>query len=91
MVKQHIQEARDLKNFLLEDEKFLFKIESVINVATNCLKKGHKILIAGNGGSASASEILAAALRSLNLPRLREVKKQVDPDDRFQLTQGIRS
>ncbi len=26
-----------------------------------------------------------------NLPRLREIKQRVDPDDRFQLTQGIRS
>ncbi len=45
---------------LIKDEKILKKIEKVIKVILNSLKKNGKILLCGNGGSAAHAQHFAA-------------------------------
>lgn len=52
------------KAFLLYDEDFIEKIEKIADILTATLKKGNKILIFGNGGSAADSQHFAAELVS---------------------------
>jgi D-sedoheptulose 7-phosphate isomerase len=48
----------------LNDNCFVDSIELVANVCTNALKQGHRILLAGNGGSAADAQHIAAELVS---------------------------
>jgi D-sedoheptulose 7-phosphate isomerase len=62
MIKNYIQESLDLKNFILNDENLLHNITEIIKNVKNTLSSGHKILIAGNGGSAADAQHFAAEL-----------------------------
>ncbi len=54
-----INESIEAKKSLLAQEK---QIEEAIFLITSCLKKGNKILICGNGGSAADAQHIAAEL-----------------------------
>jgi D-sedoheptulose 7-phosphate isomerase len=58
IIKKAFQEGTDLKNQFLKDS--LEQIVKVVNVITASLKKGNKILLFGNGGSAADAQHLAA-------------------------------
>lgn len=49
-----------VKQQILNDQAFLEKIDTVVNVITAAFKAGKKVLFCGNGGSASDAQHLAA-------------------------------
>lgn len=61
-ISQHIQRSLDAKNTIAGDDAFLAKLESAAAICAKAIKQGHKVLFAGNGGSASDAQHLAAEL-----------------------------
>lgn len=51
-----------LSSGLLTDEEFCKNLETITEVAIDTLKEGNRIFLAGNGGSASQAQHLAAEL-----------------------------
>jgi D-sedoheptulose 7-phosphate isomerase len=62
MIKDYLQESLDLKNAILADDDFLGQIMTMIRKIKDTLNSGHKILLAGNGGSAADAQHFAAEL-----------------------------
>ncbi len=58
----YLQQSIDLKQRLLEDEKFNQSVEQVAQRCVESLQKGGKIMLAGNGGSAADAQHIAAEL-----------------------------
>jgi len=61
-MKKHIQASIDTKSKILGDDVFLQQLEETAKHCTQAIKAGKKILFAGNGGSASDAQHLAAEL-----------------------------
>lgn len=59
-IKQTIQQSIDLKTHLLEQAELLKRINDVSNRCIDSFKAGHRLLIAGNGGSAADAQHIAA-------------------------------
>ena len=53
IVKDRIKDSIDTKVAILQDEDFVRRISEVSELMFNCLNKNGKLLICGNGGSAS--------------------------------------
>jgi D-sedoheptulose 7-phosphate isomerase len=62
MTENYIQESLDLKRALLDDVNFITGINGAIKFLNDCFKRGNKILIAGNGGSAADAQHFAAEI-----------------------------
>jgi len=62
LIKNTLQASCDVKQKVINDDSLLATISSVIDVCVRALKDGNKILLAGNGGSASDSQHIAAEL-----------------------------
>jgi D-sedoheptulose 7-phosphate isomerase len=63
MIKKAIQESIDVKTKLLNDEKLLQNIQTVVNAIVETYQSPHgKVLFCGNGGSAADAQHLAAEL-----------------------------
>ena len=69
MVREHdpiveisIRESLAVKQALLDDQKLLSLIARVGRACVTALRKGHRILIFGNGGSAADAQHIAAEL-----------------------------
>jgi D-sedoheptulose 7-phosphate isomerase len=60
ILKTYFKESSDLKMKFIENSED--KIIDTINIITNALKNGNKILICGNGGSAADSQHFAAEI-----------------------------
>ncbi len=58
-IKKMISESADI---ILKSKTISEQIEQAINEIVNCLKKGNKIIIFGNGGSAADAQHIAAEL-----------------------------
>lgn len=63
-VKDQIKKSYEIKKNILEDEELFNKIIRVGEVLTDLYKKGNKLLIAGNGGSAADAQHIAGELVS---------------------------
>ncbi len=61
-ISEAIQDSIELKQKILDDNFLLETIEKVVELCTNCLQSGGKILFCGNGGSAADAQHLAAEL-----------------------------
>ncbi len=61
-ISAHIQRSIDAKNTILNDEAFIAHLEEAAKLCAKALQNGKKILFAGNGGSASDAQHLAAEL-----------------------------
>ncbi len=61
-IEKHIQRSIDAKQRILEDADFIASITKAAELCAASLKAGGKILFAGNGGSASDAQHLAAEL-----------------------------
>ena len=59
-VREYIQNSIDVKRNILNNEKFISDVEEIINVIIAAFQTNKKILIMGNGGSASDSNHIAA-------------------------------
>ena len=60
IIKSRIQDSIHVKQLMLEDEQFLQKLSTVVDVVSTAFKNGKKVLFAGNGGSAADAQHLAA-------------------------------
>ena len=61
-IKKQIDESIRIESELLSDEGLLCTINEVSKVIITALKAGHKVLWAGNGGSAADAQHMAAEL-----------------------------
>ena len=59
-IKQSITQSIELKALLLQDTELLANIGSVSNQLIEVFKRGNRLLIAGNGGSAADAQHIAA-------------------------------
>ena len=61
IIKQ-IEESRNVTKLVLEDKVILKLIKEVTSICCRSLKKGNKIIFAGNGGSAADAQHLAGEM-----------------------------
>ena len=61
-VKQQIKESIQVKQAVLDSSVILTGIQALATLIVNSLKAGHKVLWAGNGGSAADAQHMAAEL-----------------------------
>lgn len=59
-IKNYIKDSINTKKHILENENILSQIKDVSLIIVEALKKGKKVLICGNGGSAADSQHIAA-------------------------------
>ena len=62
LVKKILQESCAIKQKVMEDDQLLSLIHEVMEASINALRNGNKLLFAGNGGSASDAQHIAAEL-----------------------------
>ena len=62
LIKQSLNENRELNALIFSDEDFQNTIEKVIQDIVKCFRSGSKVFFCGNGGSASEAQHLAAEL-----------------------------
>lgn len=62
LIKKVLQESCEIKQKVIEDDRLLKIIHDVMDVSINALRNGNKLLFAGNGGSASDAQHIAAEL-----------------------------
>ena len=53
IIAERLKESIEVKNRILSDEGFMAKIQEASDIVRDALLKGNKILLCGNGGSAS--------------------------------------
>ena len=63
-ITQHIEDSIQVKQAILDQKKILEQIESIANCCVEAYKRGNKLLIAGNGGSAADAQHIAGELVS---------------------------
>src|SRR5215218_9347950 len=59
-IKKIISASIETKQAILNDDKFLRKMENAVSVIVNAFDKGNRIWFCGNGGSAADAQHLAA-------------------------------
>ncbi len=59
-IRKTIQQSIDLKKSLLQQDELLQKINEVSNRCIQTFKRGNRLLLAGNGGSAADAQHIAA-------------------------------
>jgi D-sedoheptulose 7-phosphate isomerase len=62
LVMERIRESAAVKQAMLEDGELLDVVRGLADVCIACLKRGGKLLLFGNGGSAADAQHLAAEL-----------------------------
>lgn len=63
-IKNHIKESKEIKDKLLQDKSLLETINNIALRMIDIYRKGNKVLIAGNGGSAADAQHIAGELVS---------------------------
>lgn len=61
-IEAEVSASIDLKKKVLEDKALLKTVMAVVEVCIGAYKKGNKIILAGNGGSAADAQHIAAEL-----------------------------
>ena len=64
LIRGHLTESIAVKQLILADGHLLQEIHSAADVLVNALKRGGKVMFAGNGGSAADAQHLAGELVS---------------------------
>ena len=59
-IKQSLCDSIVVKQAILANESLLATIQNVANISTDALRRGNRILLAGNGGSAADAQHIAA-------------------------------
>ena len=62
IVREQIRKSRSTLDAILADEELLAKVEQAAMACADALRRGNKILFAGNGGSAADAQHLAGEL-----------------------------
>lgn len=55
-IKKQIIDSIEPKKIILENDDYLNKIENISNILIEAFRKGNKVMICGNGGSAADSQ-----------------------------------
>jgi len=63
-VLEYLVRSRDAIQAAIDDPAFAAAIRDIVEVAANALDTGHKLLLAGNGGSAADAQHLAGEMLS---------------------------
>jgi D-sedoheptulose 7-phosphate isomerase len=63
-IYDYLRQSRDVVQAALDDPGFCNTVAAIVQVTANALASGHKLLIAGNGGSAGDSQHIAGELLS---------------------------
>lgn len=63
-ISRQIAEAQRVMAAMLADEDLLSAVEAAAGACVNCIQRGGKILLAGNGGSAADAQHIAGELVS---------------------------
>lgn len=61
-LEEHIMESFQIKKKIMEDKRLIYIISEVTEKAIEVYKRGNKILLAGNGGSAADAQHIAGEL-----------------------------
>lgn len=61
-LQEHIVQAHEVLELMLTDQKLQLQLEQAAALCVEAIRKGRKILICGNGGSATLAQHLAAEL-----------------------------
>ncbi|OOY42136.1 phosphoheptose isomerase [Solemya velum gill symbiont] len=61
-ITSQIQAARRIMSSMLDDDALLSRVEAAAEACIHALKSGHKVLLAGNGGSAADAQHIAGEL-----------------------------
>ncbi len=61
-IKEYISDSIETKQRIMNNDALVEKIKNAAEVIAQSVKSGHKVLIAGNGGSAADSQHIAAEL-----------------------------
>lgn len=61
-IKKILEDSISVKNLFLNDEENVIKIDNIVEICVNAFKRGNKLLLCGNGGSASDAQHIAAEL-----------------------------
>jgi D-sedoheptulose 7-phosphate isomerase len=61
-IRKQIEESINVKKLILDDKVILKSIKEVATICSRSLKKGNKIIFAGNGGSAADAQHLAGEM-----------------------------
>ena len=80
-IKQQIAESVRVKEELLKDDESLRLIQAAADVVENAIRSGHKVIWAGNGGSAADAQHMAAELVNkfrLERPGMASIALTVD-------------
>lgn len=59
-IKKVLKDSIDLKSCILKDDNIINRISGITDRLTEVLKKGNRVFLAGNGGSAADAQHLAA-------------------------------
>ena len=59
-IKEYISDSIETKQRIMNNDALVEKIKNAGEIIAGAIKKGNKILIAGNGGSAADSQHIAA-------------------------------
>jgi len=59
-IKKIIAASVEVKQLILNDDTFIKKIETAVDVLVNAFEKGNRVWFCGNGGSAADAQHLAA-------------------------------
>lgn len=62
LIKKRLEESSKVKIDMINDNKIIKVIEEIANIIIDCYKKGNKVVIFGNGGSAADAQHIAAEL-----------------------------
>ncbi|MBN1377702.1 MAG: D-sedoheptulose 7-phosphate isomerase [Gammaproteobacteria bacterium] len=61
-VIKHIQSSIGVKQAILKDHPLLYRVVEAAKICVDALKRGNKIILAGNGGSAADAQHIAAEI-----------------------------
>lgn len=61
-LRKYFQESLRMKDELLKNKSIANKINKIIRILNRCFKSGNKLIIAGNGGSASQAQHFAGEI-----------------------------
>ncbi len=64
IIKKRLEESIKVKEDMIKDDKIIESIAEIANIIIDCYKKGNKLVIFGNGGSAADAQHIAAELVS---------------------------
>ena len=69
-ILDYLKQSRDVVQAALDDPAFCNTVAAIVEITANALASGHKLLLAGNGGSAGDAQHIAGELLSrLNYDR----------------------